>query len=114
MFDYDMDFRDYGTLDEIEKEIETHMKNYETLAKQYHDIERMIKELEANKKAIASEIITMMQNDDITRYNGMDYDITLIDSESTIFDTQAFKQAYSGLYEAFRNKVTRRQYIKVS
>ena len=90
------------------------MEQYETLAKQYRDIERMIKELEANKKAIASEIIGMMTNDNITRYNGLEYDITLIDSESTIFNTEAFKQAYNELYEAFKNKVTRRQYIKVS
>ena len=114
MFDYDMDFRDYGTLEDWERERKEHMKHYETLAKEYHDIERMIKELEASKKAIASEIINMMTNDDITRYNGIDYDITLIDSESTIFNTEAFKQAYSGLYEDFKNKVTRRQYIKVS
>lgn len=90
------------------------MLNYEALAKQYRDIDRMIKELEANKKAISSEIIALMQKDNITRYNGQEYDITLINTESTIFNTEAFKQAYNGLYEAFKNKVTRKQYIKVS
>ena len=84
MFDYDMDLYDYGTLEDYYRERMEHMKQYETLAKQYRDIERMIKELEANKKAIASEIISMMTNDDITRYNGIEYDITLIDTESTM------------------------------
>ena len=89
------------------------MLNYEEKAKQYRDIDRMIKELEKEKEAIKGEIIKSMRDDNITRYNGQDYDITLVVKDGYTFDKEKFIELHSALYEAFKIKPSHSEYIRV-
>lgn len=90
------------------------MNRYDELMQQKHDIKRMIKELEAQEKTVDSEILDLFAHDQINQYHGLEYDITLVDSVTMVFNSEAFKRDYEVLYNQYKNKERRTRYLKLS
>lgn len=90
------------------------MNRYDELMQQKHDIKRMIKELEAQEKTVDNELVILMESDNITQYHGRDHDITLVDSVSMIFNSEAFKRDHEVLYNQYKNKERHTRYLKLN